>query len=313
MICLTICSVFWGNMRITQSMIDREMLNELYSNMNDMYLSSKKVSSGKSVSKPSDNPSEIKTLMDYKLSNSLIDQYQKNLNYLSNQLSKYDSQISLVYDEVSSVKQKLLQTSISSSDIKKNLAEDIELSLKNIISLLNYKDGSNFIFSGTKTSSKTFEYTMNLDPDGVYRIGSVSYNGNDEKRKIDISDSENMEFSFNGKQISENGGVDIFNILINIKNALLNGQNINSYQDNLDSYLNGLNDIIINLGSKISFVDKKLDLSSQEKLNLTALISKIEDTDWGTEITNYQNIQNRHTTILNLIEKFRDERLTNYL
>lgn len=300
-------------MRITQSMIDRAMLNNLYSNMNDIYLSSKKISSGKLISKPSDNPSEIKTLIDYKLSNSLIDQYQKNLNYVSNQLNKYDSQISLIYDEISSVKEKLLQTSILSTDIKKNLVEDIELSLKNIISFLNYKDGSNFIFSGTKTSSKTFEYTINLDSDGVYRIGSVSYNGNDEKRKIDISDSENMEFSFNGKEISENSGVDIFNTLINIKESLLDGQDINSYQDDLNSYLNGLNDIIINLGSKISFVNKKLELFSQEKLNLTGLISKIEDTDFGVEITNYQNIQNRHNTILNLIQKFRDERLTNYL
>lgn len=301
-------------MRITETIINRNFLESLNKTMKDLYISSNRLSSGKTIKIPSDSPSSIQILADYKTNEKSLNQYIKNIDFILARYNLYDSCIELIYNEISNIKEKISRSAASnSSEIKNNLIEEITLAIKNIVFTLNRKDSTAYIFSGTDGFKKPFEIITETQPDGSNKIVSVEYKGNNSKTKIHISDNEFEIFGFTGNEIVNYGYGNIFEILINLREDIINGKDLNDYQDKLNEYFNHLNKIIVNNGSKINNLNQKIDLIKKEILNAQSYISEIEDTDYSKEIVKYSSIKNRYDVIIKLIENIKRNNISDYL
>ncbi|MCX7905459.1 MAG: hypothetical protein N2446_02000 [Elusimicrobiales bacterium] len=301
-------------MRITESILTRSFLNSLNNTMRDLYISSNKLSSGKKLQTPSDSPSETQIICDYKLNEKSLNQFIKNIEYIISRYELYDSCIDSIYNEIANIKEKISRSGASnSSEIKNNLVEEINLTIKNIVFTLNRRDSTSYIFSGTDGLKKPFEIVTETQSDGSQKIVSVEYKGNNLKNKIHISDNEYEIFGFTGNEIVNYNYGNIFDILINLREDLMRGYDISVYQDKLNEYFNHLNKIIVNNGSRINNLNLKIELIKKEILNTQSSISDIEDIDYSQEIVKYTSIKNRYEIIMRLIENMQNNNISNYL
>jgi len=301
-------------MRITESIIKRNSMLSIHENMSQLYDTSQRLSTGKKILKPSDSPSNIKALSDYKLKYSMNEQYKKNINFSLSRLSLVESSISSIYDELSRLREKLLQyKSSTSNEIKNNMVEEIELSIKNVASYLNKREGDSYIFSGTKIFSKSFDFEVGSDPDGQIRIQNVIYNGNFLKPEVKISDSDFEICGFNGEEISNIKGNNIFSILIDLRKKVLNGDNISSNIDQINSYLNSLDDLSVNIGFKISNLNSRIESIEKENLRISGFISNIEDIDYSVELTKYTSLQNKYNIAIKIYTNLTQKNISDYI
>ncbi|MCX7647780.1 MAG: hypothetical protein ACP5SD_02585 [Elusimicrobiales bacterium] len=301
-------------MRITESMINRNSLSCLNKNMSELYSSSNKISTGKQVNLPSDAPSKIKSVSEYKLSLKSNEQYEKNINFLLSRTELYNSSFDTIYSQLSIIKEKIsLSGAISSQEVKNNIIEEIDLSIKNIAFTLNKKDGKNYIFSGTDGNSKSVELTYDYDPDGIKRISGWVYGGNEGKNYVRISDYEKETADINAGDILKFSGQDIIENLVNLRKDIIQSNDISSYHDKINSYLDHLNDFIINNGSKIQNLNSKLDMIKRDNLSLSSFISDICDTDYSREITEYTNLKNKYDMSLKVLADLNNKNLSDFL
>lgn len=301
-------------MRITENIIHRNFLESLNKTIKELYISSNRLSRGKTLTLPSDSPSSVQMLCDYKISERSLNQYIKNIEFILARYNLYDSCIETIYNEIANIKEKVSRSAASnSSEIKNNLVEEINLAIKNIVFTLNRKDSTAYIFSGTDGFKKPFEIITQNQQDGSSKIIAVDYKGNYSKTQIHISDNEIETFGFTGNEVVNYSHGNIFEILINLREDLIEGKNLNDYQDKLNDYFDHLNKIIVNNGSKINNLNQKIELIKREILNSQSYISEIEDTDYAKEIVKYNSIKNRYEIIIKLIENIKRNNISDYL
>lgn len=301
-------------MRITESMINRKSLYALNKNMTELYLSSNRITTGKKINIPSDAPSKIKSLSEYKISLKENEQYKKNINFLLSRIELYSTSFDSIYSQVSCIKEKISKSgALFSSEIKNNLIEEIDLSIKNIAYSINKKDGKNYIFSGTDGNAKSMELNYDLDPDGVLRISGWSYSGNEDKNYISVSGYEKETSDVNANEVLKFSGQDIVDILVKLRRDIIQSNDISEYHDKINSYLDHLNDLIINSGSKTQNLNSKIDMIEKDNLNISSFVSSIEDTDYSKELSDYANIKNKYDMSLKIMSDLNSKNLADYL
>ncbi len=301
-------------MRITSSMLSRNSLMALSNTMDKLYESSNRLSSGKKIRSPQDAPSVVKTLADSRQTLFSNNQYVKNIKFALSRLSLSDQAVETVYSEVSLIKEKTSRVAAEfSGEIKQNLIEEIEISLKNIASALNKKDKSVYVFSGTNGFSKTYEAVYGQDPDGVSRIQSFVYQGNDEKINVKVSDNETAQSNMNGREVIETSDDNIFSLLIELRKAIINSNSPNDFQDRLNSVLDHLNSITVGIGSKTQNLERMLQRIDEDNLSTSSNVSSIADTDYSKELVDYENIRNRYEAVLKVLNSSAKLNLMDYL
>lgn len=155
-------------MRVTQSMLSNNMLQNLSHSFNNMGKLQEQVNTGKKVNRPSDDPVTVMKSLGYGMTVDKVGQFQKNLTEVNNWLDSSDDAL----DSVGSVlhrAQELVRSAANTGAMTPQDREKIKIELEQmqeqLRDLANTKVGDKYIFSGTSTDQELFNKTTGKYPD----------------------------------------------------------------------------------------------------------------------------------------------------
>jgi flagellar hook-associated protein 3 FlgL len=307
------------SVRITQSMMATNILNNLSNDLKSMQTAENQESTGLAVTKPSDNPLATSQIMSLNTNISMQKMYYSNMQSASSFLSTTDSALS---DTVTSLQQ--VQSLVTegangtenASDLQ-SLGEQVNQIIAQLVQTGNTINGSQYIFGGTQTTTPPLATTT--DSDGS--ITAVTYQGNSGQINYEVAQGVQMPVNTNGSDLFQvtgstgTGNTTMFNTLIAIKNDLENDDTTD-----LSSSLTQLNSIVTNVESQQAAVGAQEDrLSSamtrnqSDSTSMATALSNLQDVDIDQATINFSEKSNVYQAALETAAKVITPTLVDYL
>ncbi|MBB1381892.1 flagellar hook-associated protein FlgL, partial [Shewanella sp. SR41-2] len=164
-------------MRISTGQMFQQSTNSILDKQSATNRIIAQIDSGKRVNTAGDDPVAAIGIDNLKQKNTLVAQYEKNIDYATNHLAISESKIGSAETLISSMREQLLRGangSLSSVE-RQMIADEMRSSLEELQSIANSKDESgNYMFAGNKTNSQPFAFNTN---------GEIVYSGDSGVRK----------------------------------------------------------------------------------------------------------------------------------
>ncbi len=207
-------------MRVTQNMIDRNMLfaisrlNERLSDIN------RQLSSGQRVNTVSDDVPDARQVMYLERENGRIDMHLRNLDSLDAVYSVATSTLGHVSESVSRLKELTVQaaTGTYTQENLRAMAAGVDGLLQTLVSLGNVEHAEAYIFSGEAVQTAPFQVSLNAEGE----IDSVSYEGEMIETEVPVAPEITARINFAGKKIFQ-GESDLFDVAIRLREAMRDG------------------------------------------------------------------------------------------
>lgn len=259
-------------MRITDKLLFDDVNRNLQKNTGELFRLQDIISTGKKVSKPSDDPLATSKILDYNEVLSKTDQYIGNMNHATGLLELSDSTLSSVDDLLTRAKELAITQSndtMTSSD-RKSASIEAQNLFDQLVQLANTKLGDRYIFAGYKTQTKPFSATG-------------SYSGDSGKITVEVGPGVTMQTNLPGDSLFKGagGGIDIFTVLNSLKTSLENNDAA-SIRNSLDTFNTAHNTILngrADTGARLKRLESTRENMEDFKLNITRLRSDLEDAD----------------------------------
>lgn len=142
--------------RITNSMLASNYLTNMNRNLRNMQTIQSQLSSGKEVSRPSDNPYKVSRTMQLYSEIDANKQYNENIKDVSNWLDTTDTALDQAGNAFSRIRQLLVSAGNASygEDERKAVQDEIKQKVHELSQILNTNFDGAYIFGGTKSTSK---------------------------------------------------------------------------------------------------------------------------------------------------------------
>lgn len=278
------------SVRITQQSVNRSTLTDINSNLKKMQDIQEKLSSGKRVNRPSDDPSATRKILGLKTNSLQLQQFlgnaataKENINYTADALNS-------VQDLLSKVKELSIQ---AASDTlgppeRQIIASEINQLTESVIQFSNTTDSSGrYIFSGTKTQTLAFTATR----DNVGNVTAVSYNGNNEAVQYQIGTRTQMQVNLPGGSFFQDN--QFFSTLISMRDALkaqtFDHDAFLQLKKNLETASNTLSTEVTKFGAKLNRLDITASRLENAQTTLKETLSNSEDADTAALIMELKN------------------------
>ena len=323
-------------MRVTNQMLTNNFLNDMNNNLQNMSKIQSQMTSGKEISKPSDDPMKIARVMQLNTDMNSNKQYNENISDASNYLDITDKSLGYVGDVLQRIRELLVSAGKGSygSDEKAAIKNEINQSAGQLTQILNTNFDGKYIFGGTKGTTKpvkeitdvtTKNTTLNynvIDPavttDPI--IGMI--NG---KLSVEVSQGVSMEYNITAGDVLkfndsagapgnlDNNLTTIFTKITSDLDATstteLSGKDLTDIQSALTNILKLRSEV----GAKSNRMDSMKSKNSDEMDNMTKLLSNTEDIDITEKTMQYATMQTIYTATLQTSAKVLQLSLMDYL
>lgn len=202
-------------MRISSAYLHQQAVSGMGLMQMQIANTQQQLNTGMRLTKPSDDPSGIAALLMIRKGIDTNTQYQSNINAASIRLSLEENALTAVNSDINRAKELVLQGNTDTLDNgqRKALAQEARHILSSIMSLANTKDSAgDYLFSGSRSQTEPFVAQAN---------GSVSYQGDEGVRKLQIGSSREVSVGDNGKEVFQaiRNGNGVFSITGNPANT----------------------------------------------------------------------------------------------
>ena len=294
--------------RITNRYTSESITNNLLSNRSKLVNLQEQISSGKRISKISDDVLASVSVVSTNNSLGKIDNYLKNIDNAQGEIDVSENALLTTIDSIHTARELTIQA-LNDTSGDEELAV-INAQIKQIIQqvkdLGNTKYGEKFVFGGLQTEPTPFTAPVE---------GEVQYNGSSStnyQRKIEISDGVTVPINLDGSQIFgecytymgdhdndpttpdtlELDGNGLLKTLITLSKELgtvpADKDLIRDKLDNLDTDLQTLLNSQAQIGSLSSRLEMTKSNRKDDQLNLTKIKSGAEDIDMAKAISDLQ-------------------------
>jgi flagellar hook-associated protein 3 FlgL len=178
--------------RITNSMTSRSVLTDLENAYSQVSQTQNALSSGKQLTKPSDNPLGTSQALGYKSELAANVQYQSNVSAATSWLSSTDTALTSMNDDLGRARDLVVQganTTLSQTD-KNAIADELDQLAESVKSSGNTQFAGSYVFSGTKTETQPFTPG-----------GADTFNGNSSSISHEIGQGVNMTANVTGDTV----------------------------------------------------------------------------------------------------------------
>ena len=161
-------------MRITNTMLVKDMLWNANNNLISMAKKQSELSTGKKIQRPSDDPVGITQVLKYKTDIREAQQYKKNINDSLGWLEVSESSLHNMKDILQRMRELTVEAAngTNTADDRNKIKVEIEELKKEIIVSGNATSAGRYVFSGLETNQKLF------NADGTYNIDITSERNN---------------------------------------------------------------------------------------------------------------------------------------
>lgn len=268
-----------------------------------------KISTGRRLSSPSDDPGNIMQSLTLRSTLDNIDQYQRNIDDARGFLISTDSALERAATLLRKARVTALQGASNTlgQDTMQLLANEVGLMYHQMALAANSMYGSRYLFSGQRTNIQPFADHGN---GYVYQGGTA--NNNDEEIKYDIGPSETITVNIAGDRIFNQA----FEVLRNIQSHLADGDSTKlSLEDirALDQILSVITNARSEFGAKLQQANQSNDRLELTRVNLSDLKSKIEDADMSRVVIDLKAAEITYQAALAATARGFQQSLVDYL
>lgn len=293
--------------RITQSMINSQFLTNLNRNIKSLDNLQNQLSSGKRITKPSDDPVGISYSLRYRNELNANDQYQSNVDSATSWLDNTDSTLGQVDDVLQRTRELAVQAANGSNP--QDGLDAIKAEVKQLSSQLatigNSKFNGKYVFNGQKTDVPPYDESS---PVADTDTGTI---------RFEIGVGVKIGVNVTGNQVfgSAADGDNAFKVLQDFQNALAAGDTsqISTLIGSIDSRLNKVLNVRSDIGAKSNRIDLASNRLKDINTNLQNLQSKTEDADVAEVITNLKMSENVYQASLSTGAQIIRPSLVDYL
>ncbi len=269
-------------MRVTQSMLTRNLLNSLNSAKESLNSLNNSIASGKRLAKASDDPGEFIAASRFKQALGRNAQYLKNITNGTMWTDATSDRLNDLYNNLSGLKIMAIQgaTDGVTTEARSAMAEQVDGVLQDMINLANSKQMDSYIFGGTKTQAEPFQF------DG----STVTYTGDTGAINRTIDDNTTVSVNISGQELMD---TQMFDSLIALRDAL-NADDQSAIENAIEP-ISEASAQVLALQTRMGSLSNRLDMTSQRietaNVNLTSYLSQSEDVDMAEVITKYNTQQ----------------------
>ncbi|MGM8215200.1 flagellar hook-associated protein FlgL [Bacillaceae bacterium W0354] len=276
-------------MRITQSMLNNNMLRNISQSYTRMDKYMNQLSTGKKINRPSDDPVAAMKGISYRSELSKVKQFDRNISEVHSWMENTDDALDQSGKALQRIRELIVQASNDTyeENQRNNISEEIEQLKEHLMDLANTKVNNKHIFSGTNTTEPMF---IN---------GTLNANSNDNPVYIEVSDGIEIRANIEPSNVFNQGLFDkIDEIVTALEDPNTTGDALNGYIDDIDGHFQDLVNERADLGARMNRVDLIEDRLGQLEVSTTKLLSSNEDADIEEVIMNLVMQESVHRAAL---------------
>ncbi|MCW9688839.1 flagellar hook-associated protein FlgL [Proteus terrae] len=287
-------------MRLSSNQIFSQRMDNITSSQSKWMTEGNKISSGRRVEKPSDDPMAASQAVMVKQSESRNQQYATARGFAKNSMSLQMSLASQMVNITTKIQETLVaagnDATLSDED-RSSLADQLEGLKDQLVGIGNTKDGvGRYIFAGFQSDKPPFVADA---------TGKITYQGGDKQITQKVDSNIEMVTNFTGIETLQSSGSkgtapDIFEALDGAITALrepLTGKpqaDRDAALEKIDAAnrvnratLNNISSVEAKLGLQLQELDNLDDLGADTSLRNAKRLSELRDLDWTQAISDY--------------------------
>jgi flagellar hook-associated protein 3 FlgL len=279
-------------MRVTQGMLASNSLRNLSNSYSQMGKYQDQLSTGKKITKPSDDPVVAMKGMYYRSNLTEVEQYKRNLSEAYLWMENSESGVEQVNSSLQRARELVVQGSngtLSGTD-KQAIAREIEQIKKDIVSVANTQVAGRYIFNGTNTS---------VAPVSDSETGAPQASLNTNDYSVEVSRGVSLKSNINSENVF---GQKLFDTLQSIQESLdgVATGDLNTLLGDLDKQMDVLSAERSELGARynrLEMVESRID---QQEVVANRILSDNEDADIERVITDLTTQESVHRAALSV-------------
>jgi flagellar hook-associated protein 3 FlgL len=296
-------------MRVNSNMVP-DILADIQSSQSALNTALQEVSTGKSVSQPSDNPVASAEMVQNSIETANVDQYTQNVTSLLSNVQSASSALSSVVSSLTqavSIGTEGANGTNSSTDLQ-SLASQVQGILSDVISDANTSVNGSYLFSGTATG--TAPYTADSSSSTGY-----TYNGTNDANSVAIGDDLSVQVSLPGSQIFSDSSNSVIGALSSLVSALQSGNSSSistatSAVTSAISLVGQQQDFYSNAQSQLSAQETTLQ---QDTVTLSSQATNLVGVNEAVAATDLEQAETDNSATLAAAAKVLPDTLLNYL
>lgn len=283
------------SVRVTQTMLNSNMLRNLNNSMHNMDKLQHQLSSGRKVEKPSDDPVVAARGMFYRSSLMENDQYKRNVDEAQSWMDMTDATMDEMGNIMKRVKELLIYSgdgAVSPEDLM-TMGAEIEELKNHMGTLANQQINGKYIFAGTDTNKAPFDANA-LGGKGDFISTNASPINLEVSQNVFVTSNVNAQNIFN----YPNAAGNVFKVLNNIIDELKAGRSATQFQTVMDDQFDNLLAERATLGASVNRVELIAERLDSQEVSITGLMSKNEDADMAKVMTDLKTQESVHNAAL---------------
>lgn len=296
-------------MRITNRMLTQSVINNANKNLQKMDFYQKQIASGKKINRPSDDTIATGQLLSAKSALKAQEQYNRNMEDATGWLDTSDVALSQANDVLQKARDLAVTgaTGTTTPESMAALAYMADGLVGEMVQIANTNYAGRYIFGGGKSYPAPFAIESQEDGKIVaVQFGSDNWEESSPEdiaqkldqiysHKIDVEAGVTIDIScgrmtfHTDAEGNNNKPNAVFEKLIELRTALDSGDqdSVGSLIEDFDKLLDNVISERAVVGAKVNRMATALKRASAYELNLTKLVSKLEDTDYGLASISY--------------------------
>lgn len=265
-------------MRVTQQMMHQTSVRQMNQNLSRFEKLNNQVASGKTLTRPSDDPNGVSKAMNLKSTIAANEQFERNIDEAKLWLDESDQTINQVVNVMQRARELAVKGSndtLSASD-REAIAVEVEQLNEQVRQFANTKVNDNYLFNGTKTDQAPYP---NAD-------SYLSNPFDTTKKLVTIGEGVTVDVNVTADQIfgkAEDEG-NLFKTLSDLAAGLRSGDDNNVSLETIDTSIDRLLGAAAEVGARSNRVEAIENRIQDTMIDLEARLSKIEDIDYAEAI-----------------------------
>lgn len=201
-------------MRVTNNIMTDSLVRYLTSQNEALFERQITIASQKRINKPSDDPTGMGKVLNYRQTLASIEQYQTNIQNGITRLEVVEADLDLI-DDLLEVVRAIAQDESSGTAASRQLAaKQVKDLFDQVLDMANSKLNDNYLFSGYQI--KTVPFSRDALQATTYDQFTVTYNGDDGDARFMVADNTPIRIDADGRPIFHNaadGGINLFDVI----------------------------------------------------------------------------------------------------
>jgi flagellar hook-associated protein 3 FlgL len=269
-------------------MLNNQMLSSLRNNLSRMEKVQQQLSSGKMINKPSDDPVGLSYSMRYRSELTANEQYQRNLDSAVSWLDYGDTTVGQAVDVLQRARELAVQGANGSNpqQAREAIAAEVEELAEQLREVANSRFNGKYVFNGQRTNKPPYP-----DPDSYlnasFDTGKISF---EVSRGVNVGVNLHAGEIFGDAAAKDNAfaALDLLNTSLRSGDQAEIGKALGQLDSRLDQVLESWADLGARK-NRVELIDNRL---KDANTNIQSLLSKTEDADMATVITNLKTEEN---------------------